>query len=67
MAKNSSLPGNRPKSNPPKNKPKMAYSRDLPKMALFIEVAVILNWRLRLEIWYGFVWFGINYNRGGGS
>ena len=36
-----------------KNKPKMAYSRDLPKMAgqhcivaLWIEIAVILNWRL---------------------
>ena len=26
-------------------------------VALWIEIAVILIWRLRLEIWYGFVWF----------
>ena len=36
----------------------MAYSRDLLKMAdssvaLWIEIAVILDWRLRLAIWFG--------------
>ena len=43
-----------------KNKPKMAYSRDLLKMArqqcgiiFWIEIAVILDWRLRLAIWFG--------------
>ena len=24
---------------------------------LWTEIAVILNWRYRLEIWYGLVWF----------
>ena len=28
-------------------------------VALRIEIAVILNWRYRLGIWYGLVWFGM--------
>ena len=37
-------------------------------MALWIEIAVILkcNWRYRLEIWYGLVWFGMVLLVGGG-
>ena len=30
------------------------------QLALWIDIAVILkcNWRYRLEIWYGLVWYG---------
>ena len=38
----------------------MAYSRDFPKMAsvaLWIEIAVILNWRYGV-VWFGMVWYG---------
>ena len=61
-------------SPPPKKQAKNGLQSQSYKngsVALWIEIAVILNWRYRLNIWYGLVWFGMEllvyFGMGGGQ